>query len=259
MRLTTTLITAVFALFIGIVGCQYAPSGFDMGMQAAISSPKSFIANLDKAENALNEIYEDLDSIEPEEAVKRGMIQLDRLNSNYEALGNFKLETEQEREAQMCVLRSYYLVQSIMPKFTEAFQCQANRVIELRPDSDDAAVARVLLFCSRQKLTDTVEIATLRDIATEAHSYESNKRGVGLYSVVAHEFWKNGNKESAEKVLETGIAHYKKCPEKMALVNQMIDQGHREPPEPKLTQSQFKRMERALANSQPSAGIQFRS
>ena len=150
-------------------------------------------------------------------------------------------------------------MQTIMPKFRDAFQCQANRVLELRPDSEDAGVARVLLFCSHQALNDTVEVATLGEIATEAHSYESKKQGVGLYSVVAHEFWKNGDKESAEKVLETGIAHYKKCPEKMALVNQMIDQGHREPPEPKLTQAQFKRMERALANSQPTAGIQFRS
>jgi hypothetical protein len=241
---------------VGFAGFQMARSGYKPTV--AKRSPEQILQLLDESEAALNRVYENLASMSPEEAVSRGMAQIQQIDSSYESLGTYQLNTDTERAAQMSVMRSYYLVQSMMPQWKVSFQAQAKRVISLRPESDDAAIARVLLFCSKHNLTSDAESTLIAAIGDEAKSYGEIRHGVGLYSLVAHEFWKNGQAGSAEKVLSNGIAHYKSHGEKVALVNQLIDQGHRKPPEQKMSQAQFMRMQRALENTSVGAGVQFR-
>ena len=149
----------------------------------------------------------------------------------------------------MIIVRSHYLASKMLPPVKDEFVSQAKQVIQLRPDSDDAAIAKVLMFCVENNLSDSADESLLEDMASEARSYGAKRQGVGLYSVVAHEFWKNGKVDAAERVLENGIALYRGTNEKMTLVHQMIDQGHRDPPKPKMSQAQFARMQSAMERS----------
>lgn len=243
---------------IGFVGLQFVQSDLGLDLTGA-GSPEQIIARLGESEAALSKVYENLDGMTAEDAVEKAVAQLKQVDSNYESLGNHELETDTERTAQMSVMRSYYLAQSMLPQYKNSFQQLANRIIDLRSETEDAAIARVLLFCSKHDLASPAKKTLLREIAKEAQSYGSAGYGVGLYSIVAHELWKHGKPKSAEKVLETGISHYKSCSEKIKLVHQMIDQGHRDPPKPKMSQTQFKRMQRALANASPAtSAVKFR-
>lgn len=258
---TAPFFLMLIAGVVGFAGYQMARPRYKPVVETR--SPQQILEHLTESETALNWLYENLASILPEDAVAQGTARLQQIHADYDALGLHELDTNTERAAQMCVLRSYYLVQSMMPQYKDSFQSQAASVINLRPETDDAAIARVLLFCSKHDFSSGAESAVLATIGDEAKSYGAIRHGVGLYSVVAHEFWKNGQAASAEKVLQTGIAQYKPHREKVALVNQLINQGHRKPPEQKMSQAQFLRMQRALANTlagnaAAGAGVKFR-
>ena len=213
-------------------------------------SIESVMKELADAESSLGELYDQLSTLSPDEAIEQATAALDSIKSSYETLGRHdNVSTEVERRAQMISVRSYYLASKMLPPVKEAFLNQAKQVVRLRPESDDAAIARVLIFCAEHDLRESVSDNLLEDMATEARSYATKKHGVGLYSIMAHEFWKNGEAESAEKVLGSGIEEFRGTKEKMTLVNQMIDQGHRNPNESKLTQAQFAHMQRALERS----------
>lgn len=248
---------------VGFVGYEFAQNGYELDFSQGFQSlppATSIVKQLETSEAMLNDVYEDLAYLTPEEAGEKSMRQLADIESNYKLLGQHTdVDTKVEREAQMIVMRSHFLASHMLPTLKEPFANQAKRVMTLRPDSDDAAIAKVLLFCTTHDLESPVDGDLLQEISTEARSFSSASHAVGLYSVVAHECWKNGHADAAEEILSVGIADFKDRPEKIRLVNQLIDQGHREPPKPKLTQAQYKRMQRAMEKALTGAAIQFRS
>lgn len=234
---------------VGFVGYQFAQQGgfFLANSMQLKPSIEKVMKDLENVESSLGELYEHLSTLSPEAAIEKSTAALDRIKTSYEILGQHNnVSSEIERRAQMIVVRSHYLASKILPPVEDAFVSQAKQVIQLRPDSDDAAIAKVLMFCVENDLSDSADERLLEDMASEARSYGAERHGVGLYSIVAHEFWKNGKVDAAETVLENGIALYRGTNEKMPLVHQMIDQGHRDPPEPKMSQAQFARMQRAM-------------
>lgn len=260
MKNLMTLLVMLLAGGAGFVAHQYRQTG----MPLSIDPPQpveAVMEDLAKSEAKLSELYECSCDYTPEVTVNKYKAELQGLEASYAMLGRHEtLEPEVERASQMIVMRSHFLAAKVLPHLQAPFAEEARRVIELRPDSNDAAVARVLLFCSKHDFQQPANRPFIKSLVSESSSYASNRHAVGLYSVVAHEFWKFGDCKSAEQVLETGIAKYKGTKAKVQLVHQLIDQGHREPPKPKFSQAQFARMQKALANSQvASSAIQFRS
>lgn len=167
----------------------------------------------------------------------------------YEELGSAgNVPQSIEWDAQEVSLVSYYLAARFSPTFDESFQDQAQQIIEIRPSHQDAVMARMLVYC-KEVLDNPFGKSELRELAREASSYSKPAQGVALYSYVAQELWGAGQKENAEAVLESGMKLYKGRPSRLKLVNQLIDQGHRPPPEPKYTQAQHNALIRAFERS----------
>ncbi len=261
MRALLTPLLMLIAGGVGFVGFQYVESGYELDFtQQPLPSVETIVSSLKHSEKALNDLYADLGKLPPEETGARGSDHIAQIEGDYKLLGKHgDIPTEVEREAQMIVLRSHFLASKLLPSLTESFNCQAKRVVVLRPDTDDAAIARVLLFCANTDLTKPVTKPTLKAVISEAKEHSTTAHAVGLYSMVAHECWKNGHAKSAEKVLECGIAQFRNTPEKMQLVNQLIDQGHRAPPKPSISSAQYVRMQRAMEKGLAGSGVQFRS
>ena len=157
----------------------------------------------------------------------------------YEELGCAEaVPQSSEWAAQQISLGSYYLAAKFSPTFAECFHDQARQIIDIRPSHQDALQARILVYC-QDALDKPFGKAELRQLAREASSYPKPVHGVTLYSYVAQELWSAGQAKSAEAVLESGMKLYKGQPSRMKLVRQLIDQGHRRPPQPTFTQQQY--------------------
>ena len=238
--------------------------GCDAVLPPKKRSVKSIVADLDYSEKKLNTLYETLDKVDPDKAITRSRETLAHIENCYKQLGETcDLPAEVEQKVQMSILRSHYLASKVLPELSATVAEQAEQVMSFRPDTDDAAIANVLLFCAKHDLQQSIKPALLKELQRHAKSFQHKRHGVGLYSAVAHEYWKNGEKESAEKVLTIGIAQYRDSKEKLPLVNQMIDQGHRNPPKPKISNALFARMQRAreksFSGAATSGSVKFRS
>jgi len=251
------------AAAVGFVGFQYVENGYELDLNDPFApkakTPEELLKSLEKSEAALTAVYENLPNVTPERAGEVGSQELARISSNYQQLGELDITGDLERQAQMSVLRSHYLAVKMLPSMLDPFQCQAKRVMSLRPESEDAAVARILLFCAEHTLNEPDVDQLVKEIGDEANSYEQTNQAIALYSAVAHECWKNGDAESSEKVLESGIERFRNSQGKLQLVTQLIDQGHRQPPEQFMTQAQYRRMQRAMEQGMSGSGVQFRS
>lgn len=251
------------AAAVGFVGFQYVENGYELDLSQPFApkskSPEELLRSLEKSEVALTAVYENLPNVTPEKAGEVGSHELARISANYQQLGDLEITGEMERQAQMSVLRSHFLAAKMLPAMLDSFKCQANRVILLRPESNDAAAAKILLFCAEHTLSTTDADQLVKEIGEEANSYQATNQAIALYSAVAHECWRNGDAESSEKVLESGIERFRESQGKLQLVTQLIDQGHRQPPEQLMTQAQFRRMQRAMEQGMSGSGIQFRS
>jgi|GEM_PF-4111587 len=228
-------------------------------------SADQIMEGLKKAEKELNHLYNNISKENGAKTLERVGSTIERIQADYATLGSQPdLPSELEQEAQMISLRSHYLASQMIPTMRESVVTQANQIMKMRPKSGDATIAKVLKICSKLDLAKEITPRTLRAIGGTARSFASRAQGVALYSMVAQAYWKYGQAESAEKVLKAGISQYRGSKAKMPLVNQMIDQGHRDPPNKgRVCQKAFQRSmrskESALTAASASNKVKFRS
>ena len=228
-------------------------------------SAEQIVAGLKKSEKELNRLYENISKENGEKTLKRVATSIEQIQADYARLGaKENVASELEQEAQMISLRSHYLASHMIPTFRESVATQADQIMQMRPEGADATIAKVLKFCSKLDLAKEITPRTLRAIGGTARSFASRAQGVALYSMVAQAYWKYGQADSAAKVLKAGIGQYRECKEKMPLVNQMIDQGHCDPPNKgRFCQEAFQRsqkaMESSLSGGSGTKKVKFRS
>lgn len=227
-------------------------------------SADQIMVDLEKSEKQLSQLYQNISSENGAKTLEGVGSTIERIQADYAKLGaKTDLPSKLEQEAQMISLRSHYLASQMIPTLRESVATQADQIMQMRPESADATIAKVLKFCSKLNLGKKISPRTLRAVGGTARSFASRAQGVALYSMVAQAYWKYGQAESAEQVLKAGISQYRECKEKMPLVNQMIDQGHRDPTNKgRLCQEAFQRSLRAkesLLSGSDTKKVKFRS
>ncbi len=217
----------------------------------APASAEELIEEMEDSENELDKLYKNIGRVNSDETLELAVAVINHVRGAYAQLGLAEhVSTEQERASQMISLRSHYLASQMLPQLRESVVTQAEQVIALRPESKDAELATILKFCANLDSEEEVKPQTLQTLNSVSQSFDSPRHGVVLFSAVAHEYWKNEQPESAEKVLKAGIKTFEHRQEKITLVHQMIEQGHRDPPNTgRICQDAFKRSENALASA----------
>lgn len=271
-RCETVWALGLVAILIANAGCNRIQSvanaavskssGLATGMTTV--SAEELLGELQDSENELNKLYKNVGRCNGEETLGLAVAIIDHVRDTYAKLGQAEsVSSDQEQAAQMSSLRSHYLASQMLPDLRDSVVAQADQVIALRPESGDAQIAKVLNICAKLDPCEEVQTETLHTLNTVSRSFDRPRHGVALFSAVAQEYWKNGQPESAEKVLKTGIKTFEDRQEKISLVHQMIDQGHRDPPNAgRICQQAFKRSEAALSSayaSGPTRSVKFRS
>ena len=259
-------ILTTLSLFVA-TGCDVVQSlPIDSSSTAAVDNTvpiSQIMSRLQKSEKELNKLYENLNESNGEKSLAKAAKSLEQIQKNYNLLGDREdLTTENEQEAQMISLRSHYLASQMLPGLQQTVVNQAAQIMQMRPATGDAAIAKVLDFCCGLDLKKKVDLETMKSLVETAKTFPNQAHGVALYSAVAQEYWKNCQCKSAEKVLEFGIKQFKDSPQKTTLVHQMVDQGHRDPPNKgRLCQKAFQRSQRAIEGSLAASSnvMKFRS
>lgn len=251
--LAVAFVALLLAIGIGLIVGPYLPGGSKVtGLLSHIkleSAPRpleQIAAEMSRAEKGLDGLYVQARSSAAYTVVNRVEQLLEIVNNGYEELGRIEhLPKEAEVAAQMTILRSHFLASKVIPAYASVFESLVDQVIEIRPQSNDAAEAHILRFCHKHELHKPMQPKTLKDVKEMAIVFQQPWHGIMAYSVIASELWSNGQPKSAERVLTEGIAAFKGQRGQTHLVHQLVEQGHRPPPKPSITQKQFKALMRA--------------
>lgn len=173
---------------------------------------------------------------------------VDKIATRQATLADDVAATEAQRlEARRIALRSAYAAARVdRVRYGRVFETLAASLVEDIPGSEDAAQADYFRIHLRYDLSRPIRTDLHRDLEAFAETYPDSPHAAALFSAVSSELWQNNQVQSAAAVLERGIELLAGKPGVARLVNELVEQGHRKPPEPRYNEKSFKAYLRAV-------------
>ena len=222
-------------------------------------APEELLSQMAEAEKTLADTYDHASDLTPDAIVKLATDNIGVVAESYEQLGCCaEVPLPMEQEAQVISMRCQYLASKLIPQYASNLNDQAEQIVAIRPGTDHAAMATMLMYCGKYEMDGPLPYEARVEFDEQVQQFSDSRHGVWMASFVAQELWNHGQTNSAKQVLEHSIELFKNDRNRIRLVNQLIDQGHRPPPKPKVSAEMYARMLKACEAVQNSKKTQFR-